>query len=299
MSSNLVIVTETSKMFPNINQDYLLMLINKAINISFERIWEQVIKKVIPITLITTREMILKDFALDPDAEKLKIASRNTSKGLSGMLAQITCKEPLKRHLTKSLKDLIANSENPSINFLSDIEKRNIIESLRNENLEIGWRKIRQYIQKEAMTEILKDNSILEAIKQREIASTQRKEYRDYSNLSNFNRLPDLLKPSENGLTKDELQVYSDFDTNIQNYDMESQIINNVEMILEDESEKQTDAQLENNIEKIIWNKFVKLWYAYISTNLKIDEINIITKKELVELQWMINQVSNWKDVLF
>lgn len=66
-----------------------------------KEIREAVIKRVIPITLITTRQLILKDFALEPDPNKLKQASISASKSLAGMLAQITCKEPLKHQLTK------------------------------------------------------------------------------------------------------------------------------------------------------------------------------------------------------
>eukprot|EP00345_Euplotes_harpa_P005681 CAMPEP_0168317672 /NCGR_PEP_ID=MMETSP0213-20121227/33_1 /TAXON_ID=151035 /ORGANISM="Euplotes harpa, Strain FSP1.4" /LENGTH=451 /DNA_ID=CAMNT_0008318613 /DNA_START=1 /DNA_END=1356 /DNA_ORIENTATION=+ len=85
-----VIVKEAMAAFPDINEEYLKMLVNQAIIQAIKEIREPVIRRVIPITLITTRVMILKDFALESDAEKLKQASLYTSKSLSGMLASIT-----------------------------------------------------------------------------------------------------------------------------------------------------------------------------------------------------------------
>jgi hypothetical protein len=51
---------------------------------------DMVIRRVIPIASITTRVLVLKDFVLEPDPEKLKQASISTAKSLAGMLAQIT-----------------------------------------------------------------------------------------------------------------------------------------------------------------------------------------------------------------
>ena len=290
-------ITETSKKFPSINQEYLKMLISKAIDIAFKEIKEPVIKRVVPITLITTRTMILKDFALDPDPERMKLAAKYTSKSLSGMLAQITCKEPFKQHLSKNLKDQIYSSTEPSITMLSEEEKRNLIDIIRNENIEIGWNKVRLDIQREAIIGISKENSILEAIKQREAALSTGKLFRDYSNMENFNKLPDLLKPSENGLTEDEFQLYTDFDT-IPYYDIESEVIKNTEMIIQDEDEKQSENDIAKIKEKIIRDKLQLLWQSYLNWEGKMAETNAVVKKNIAELQAMISGVPNGQVII-
>lgn len=290
-------ITETSKKFPTVNQEFLKALINKAIEVAFKEIREPVIKRVVPITLITTRTMILKDFSLDPDPERMKLAAKYTSKSLSGMLAQITCKEPLKQQLSKNLKDLMANTTEPTITMLNEEEKRNLIDAIRNENIELGCKKVRLDIQREAIIGIYKENSILEAIKQREAAIATGRLYRDYSNMSNFNKLPDLLKPSENGLTEEEFQLYTDFDA-IPNYDMESEVIKNAEMVIQDEDEKQNESEMLKIREKIIREKLQQLCQAYLSCEGKMIETNAVVKKNIAELQAMISGVANGQAIL-
>ena len=295
--SDIVKITETVRIFPNINQEFLKMLINSAIISAFREIREPVIRRVIPITLITTRVMILKDFALEPDAEKLRQASIYTAKSLSGMLAQITCKEPLKQQLARMLKDLILASDDAFIKSLSDEEKKNLIEVIRNENLEIGCQKVRLEIQREAIIGISREDGILEAIRLREVAKAQGEEYRDYSNISNFNKLPDLLKPSETGLTNDEFQVYQDFDT-MSYFDIESQIIKDTEKLFDLEDEIKDEWKPTDKTNKFIIDRFNKLLSAYFPSDTNYLDSVIIVKKELVELKSILTQIQNSQDIL-
>jgi CCR4-NOT transcription complex subunit 1 len=229
-------VKEATENFPDIEKSFLETLANTGIMQAMKDIRDPVIRRVIPITLITTRLLILKDFALEPDPEKLKEAAISTSTSVAGMLAQITCKEPLKHQLARSLKDLVLQSEDSHLTELSDEERKELAEMIIRENLDIGCKRIQSEIQKEALDGILKEDSILEAIHLRQRAKEEGKEYRDFSNKNNFNKLPDLLKPSENGLTDIEFQVYKDFD-DIPNVYLESEIAKDVDRILEDEEE--------------------------------------------------------------
>mmetsp|Transcript_42614 Transcript_42614/g.49810 ORF Transcript_42614/g.49810 Transcript_42614/m.49810 type:complete len:140 (+) Transcript_42614:1361-1780(+) len=138
--------------------------------------------------------------------------------------------------------------------------KKDLIEIIRNENLEIGCKKVRIEIQREAMIGISKEDSILEAIKQREIAKSQGREFRDYSNISNFSKLPDLLKPLDTGITDDEFQVYKDFNS-IPYPDIEAQVLRDTEKLLDDEDEKAPEPVLPipNKNNRIIADRFIKL----------------------------------------
>ena len=86
-------------------------------------------------------------------------------------------------------------------------------------------------IQKEAISSIQKDNSVIEALANRENALARGEEYKDRSNIENLKKLPPLLRPDEKGLTDLEFQVYQDYD-NLP--DLAEQIMKQTEELLED-----------------------------------------------------------------
>ena len=63
----------------------------------------------VTIALITTRELVLKDFAYDGDIQKLTDAVDNIVQNLAGSLALVTCREPLRISLTDYLNKQIKN----------------------------------------------------------------------------------------------------------------------------------------------------------------------------------------------
>lgn len=50
----------------------------------------------VTIALITTRELVLKDFAFDSNPDKILRAADLIVQNLAGSLALVTCREPLK-----------------------------------------------------------------------------------------------------------------------------------------------------------------------------------------------------------
>jgi CCR4-NOT transcription complex subunit 1 len=145
-----VSVVEASEKFKEIDENFLTTIAKEALIMAMKEIRDPVIKRVIPITLITTRMLILKDFALEPSPEKLMQAAISLSKSCAGMLAQITCKEPLKHQYARSLKDILIKSGNAAFNQQTDDLKRELIELLIKENLDRGCQEIRNEIQQEA-----------------------------------------------------------------------------------------------------------------------------------------------------
>lgn len=85
------------KNFPQINQDEFKKMVNNAISKAIQQIISPVIERSVNITLITTRELILKDFMFEKDYEKLEKAANLASESLAGQLAQVTCREPLRQ----------------------------------------------------------------------------------------------------------------------------------------------------------------------------------------------------------
>lgn len=301
---DIVIIAETSKKFPELNPDFLKALANQGINQAMREIIEAVIRRVIPIASITTRLLVLKDFALEPDPEKLKQASVSTARSLAGMLAQITCKDILKYQFAKSLKDLVLQTNDPNLNKLTDENKKELIETIIKENSDIGCNKIIAEVQKEALNNISKDDSILEAIQKRERFRIDGTDFRDLSNSANFSKLPNLLKPSDDGLTDIEFQVYKDFE-NIPNTELEQHIQDETARLLDDDeapvrAQEETKSVYNQSTQEqqIVIEKFISLCASYSANETKIIEFNTNFKKELAEIKALMSQVENSQELL-
>jgi hypothetical protein len=79
-------------------------IIGDSVNQSILDILPPVVDRSVTIALITTRELVLKDFAYDGDCNKIMKAADLIIMNLAGSLALVTCREPLKMSLTTSLK---------------------------------------------------------------------------------------------------------------------------------------------------------------------------------------------------
>jgi len=101
------ILTEGNQ--PNFDVNYLEKLVCGGIHQAMKEIIDAVIRRVIPIAAITTRSLVLKDFALEPDPKKMRDASHSTVKSLAGMLAQITCKDILKYQFMREISKNISS----------------------------------------------------------------------------------------------------------------------------------------------------------------------------------------------
>lgn len=82
-------------------------MVAEAVDSSIVEILPPVVDRSVTIALITTRELVLKDFAYDGDPEKILKAADLIVKNLAGSLALVTCREPLKMSLTTNLRKAI------------------------------------------------------------------------------------------------------------------------------------------------------------------------------------------------
>ena len=83
-------------------------LVGEAVDSSIVEILPPVVDRSVTIALITTRELVLKDFAFDGDPEKILKAADLIVKNLAGSLALVTCREPLKMSLTTNLRKALS-----------------------------------------------------------------------------------------------------------------------------------------------------------------------------------------------
>ncbi len=111
---------------------------SKGIDEATTKIIEPVVNRVIPIALVTTRQLILKDFALEPNAERMVQATESTAQALASQLSQITCKEPLKQSLAKELMEIFRSRVGDKEVENNEQEYKEFIEKLIHENLARG-----------------------------------------------------------------------------------------------------------------------------------------------------------------
>lgn len=76
---------------------------------SIVEILPPVVDRSVTIALITTRELVLKDFAFDGDHVKVINAADLIVQNLAGSLALVTCREPLRMSLNTNLKKVFEN----------------------------------------------------------------------------------------------------------------------------------------------------------------------------------------------
>jgi CCR4-NOT transcription complex subunit 1 len=79
-------------------------MVADAVDSSITEILPPVVDRSVTIALITTRELVLKDFAFDGNFNKILKAADLIVQNLAGSLALVTCREPLKMSLTQNLK---------------------------------------------------------------------------------------------------------------------------------------------------------------------------------------------------
>lgn len=83
-------------------------IVSEAVDASIVEILPPVVDRSVTIALITTRELVLKDFAFDGNFNKILNAANLIVQNLAGSLALVTCREPLKMSLTTNLKRSLA-----------------------------------------------------------------------------------------------------------------------------------------------------------------------------------------------
>ncbi|KAL6645362.1 hypothetical protein ACP70R_016970 [Stipagrostis hirtigluma subsp. patula] len=165
-----------------------------------------VIQRSVTIASRTTKELILKDYALESDNNIITRSAHLMGGTLAGSLAHVTCKEPLRVALASHLRNFIQNLTSAS----ETIDQ--LVHILINDNLDLGCAIIESVATRQAVEMI--DGEIAQSFsqqrKQREAAGPA---YYDAFNYAQgpFARLPEALRPKPGHLSAAQQRVYEDF----------------------------------------------------------------------------------------
>jgi CCR4-NOT transcription complex subunit 1 len=189
---------------------HLKRLVPTAIDRAIREIITPVVERSVTIACVTTRELVMKDFAMEPDENKMRKAAHQMVQKLTSSLAEVTCKEPLRVSINNHLGSLLeANAQSA---------ERTLVEhactQISTDNLELGIKLIDKAASDRAVREIEESLGPMFSIRQKHREQTGQ----PYYDMSVFagnarfpNSLPDPLRPKPGGLSATQLCVYDDF----------------------------------------------------------------------------------------
>lgn len=186
------------------NQAKLRDIVQKAIKGAILEIIAPVVERSVTIATIATGALVHKDFAREPDEDRVRKAAQKMVRQLSGSLALVTCKEPLKMSMTNNIR--MAQAESPEQAF-----PEGSILMCVNDNLEIACNVVEKQAEERSIPEI-------EAHIEAEIASRRQhrltnpnESFQDpaFSHWSTF--ISEPYKQSFNGLNPEQLGIYLEF----------------------------------------------------------------------------------------
>ena len=180
---------------------------NIFVSVAQQAIYEiiaPVVERSVTIAAISTSELIQKDFATEVDVDKLLSSAHTMVKKLSGCLALVTCKEPLRMSIMNNIRILASRS-------LPDQLPEGQIIMFVNDNIDTVCGLVEQQAAEHSMAEI--NAQLAQALDDRRRHVAERPN-------SPFNQPPvtrwaQLIAPpftqQPNGLNRDQLALYEDF----------------------------------------------------------------------------------------
>ncbi|KAF9585097.1 hypothetical protein BGW38_003916, partial [Lunasporangiospora selenospora] len=186
----------------------LKRLVLLAIDRAIKEIVAPVVDRSVTIAGISTREMIIKDFAMEPNEEKMRKAAHLMVQNLAGSLALVTCKEPLRVSMANIIRSLFLQ------NGITDqsMPEQPILMTV-NDNLELACSVIEKAAMEKAIPEI--EESLAAAFnnrkKHRERTGQPYYDMATYQSSRYPASLPDPLRIKPPGLSPQQLRVYEDF----------------------------------------------------------------------------------------
>lgn len=163
-----------------------------------------VVERSVTIAAISTSQLVEKDFAMEPNPESVSSCAHTVVKALSGSLALVTCKEPLRMSISNNIRILAAQN-------LREALPEGSILMFVNDNLDTVCKLVEDAAESQSMAEI--DAQIQEALERRKRHLEQRSgEPFNYPTVSRWAFfIPDPYRQEPGGLNPQQLAIYEDF----------------------------------------------------------------------------------------
>mmetsp|Transcript_35 Transcript_35/g.39 ORF Transcript_35/g.39 Transcript_35/m.39 type:complete len:132 (-) Transcript_35:652-1047(-) len=126
-------------------------MVAQALDKAIKDILPPVISRSVTIALITTKELVTMDFALEPDENKYLKGSILMIQNLAGNLALVTSREPLKVSFEQVMKSFF-----DQLNMDPNM-KQDMMQTVTADNLDLGCALIKKAVVEKAVEEVRQD----------------------------------------------------------------------------------------------------------------------------------------------
>ncbi|KAI9670819.1 MAG: hypothetical protein M1829_004708 [Trizodia sp. TS-e1964] len=201
--NNLLVYPPTSG--NSVNSARQKQVIHNAIQRAIFEIISPVVERSVTIAAISTAQLIHKDFAMEPDEERVRESAQTMVKALAGSLALVTSKEPLRMSMSNYIR--MMQSEVPD----QPLAEGTIIMCV-NDNLDIACSMVERAAEQRAIPEI--NENIEQQLAERRIHLEMRPND-PYVDQAMVNRwafyIPEPFKQAPGGLNQDQMAIYKEF----------------------------------------------------------------------------------------
>lgn len=186
------------------NQSRLRQIVQEAVRRAIVEIVAPVVERSVTIATIATTALVHKDFTTEADEDRVREAAQQMVKQLSGSLALVTSKEPLKMSMTNYIR--MAQADFPEESFAEGS-----ILMCVNDNLDIACSIVESQAEERSMPEIDVHIENELAIRRQHIADHPNEQFLgdSYNRWSNY--IPDPYKLTSGGLNPEQLAIYLEF----------------------------------------------------------------------------------------
>ncbi|GAV69286.1 Not1 domain-containing protein/DUF3819 domain-containing protein [Cephalotus follicularis] len=177
-----------------------------AMDRAIKEIVSGIVQRSVSIATQTTKELVLKDYAMESDETRIYNAAHLMVASLAGSLAHVTCKEPLRSSISSQLRSTLQ-----VLSLASELLEQ-AVQLVTNDNLDLGCAVIEQAATDKAIQSI--DGEIAQQL-------SIRRKHREGVGPSFFDPnlyaqgsmgvVPEALRPKPGHLSVSQQRVYEDF----------------------------------------------------------------------------------------
>ncbi|CAN9499475.1 unnamed protein product [Ophioblennius macclurei] len=191
----------------------LKQCIRQAVERAVQELVHPVVDRSIKIAMTTCEQIIRKDFALDSEESRMRVAAHHMMRNLTAGMAMITCREPLLVSISTNLK----NSFNAALRAPTP-QQREMMEDAANriaqENCELACCFIQKTAVEKAGPEM--DKRLATEFELRKHARQEGRRYCDPVVLTyQAERMPEQIRLKVGGVDPKQLAVYEEFARNV------------------------------------------------------------------------------------
>jgi CCR4-NOT transcription complex subunit 1 len=212
------IATANMESFVTFNPNIVLFnsqpALKKVVQMAIDRsisdvIVSPVVERSVTIAVISTRDLVIKDFALEPSEEKLRSSAHHMAQCLAGSLASVSSREPLRASMIATLRALLNQA-----GFNEETVSEQMVFVIVSDNLDLACSFMERAASEKAVREI--DESLALAYHNRRKHSDRSAQ--PFYDMAVFSAsrypstLPEPLRLRATGLSEQQLSIYQSFE---------------------------------------------------------------------------------------